>query len=212
MKTDELIALLAEDLQPARRFMVARWLLLGVILGAALSTLLMMTTIGPRPDIHAAMQLRAFWVKFLYTLALAGLGFVLAARQARAGQSSRSLTLALAAPVAALMVLAGIQLSAPNANAAQLVMGSTWMVCPWLILMLSLPLTLCLLMAMRRLAPTRLTLAGAAAGLLAGAVAATIYGFHCPEMAAPFLLIWYTLGIGFSAVFGAFLGPRLLAW
>ena len=212
MKTGELIAILADDLKPARRGMVTRWLLLGLVLGAVFSTALMMATIGPRPDLHAAMQLKAFWVKFLYTLALAGMGFAIVARQARAGQSSRGLTLALAAPVAALIVLAGIQLSAPNADAAALVMGSTWMVCPWLILMLSLPLTLCLMLAIRRLAPTRLALAGATAGLLSGAIAATIYGFHCPEMAAPFLLIWYTLGIAFSAAFGAFLGPRLLAW
>jgi hypothetical protein len=212
MKTAELIAILADDLKPARHGMVVRWLLLGLVLGAALSTLLMMATIGPRPDLHAAMQLKAFWVKFLYTLALAGLGFVLVARQARAGQDSRKVTMALAIPVAALMILAAIQLSAPYADAAGLVMGSTWMVCPWLILMLSLPLTLCLLLAMRRLAPTRLAYAGAAAGLLAGSIAATIYGFHCQEMAAPFLLIWYTLGIAFSAAFGAILGSRLLAW
>jgi len=171
-----------------------------------------MATIGPRPDLHAAMQLKAFWVKFIYTLALAGLGFVILARQARAGQDSRKLAMMLAAPVAALMVLAAIQLSAPYADTAELVMGSTWLVCPWLILMLSVPLTLCLLLAVRRLAPTRLAMAGATAGLLSGAIAATIYGFHCPEMAAPFLLVWYTLGIAFSAVFGAVLGPRLLAW
>jgi hypothetical protein len=212
MKTDDLIAILADDLKPARRGMVARWLLLGLVTGAVLSTALMMATIGPRPDLHAAMQLKAFWVKFLYTLALAGLGFAIAARQARAGRDSRNLTMALAAPVAALMVLAAIQLSAPYADTAALVMGSTWTVCPWLILMLSLPLTLCLLLAMRRLAPTRLAWAGAAAGLLAGSIAATIYGFHCPEMAAPFLLIWYTMGIAFSAGFGALLGSRLLAW
>jgi hypothetical protein len=212
MKTDDLIAILADDLKPARRGMVARWLLLGLITGAVLSTLLMMATIGSRPDLHAAMQLKAFWVKFIYTLALAGLGFVLVARQARAGQESHTLAMALAVPVAALMVLAAIQLSAPYADTAALVMGNTWMVCPWAILMLSLPLTLCLLMAMRQLAPTRLAWAGAAAGLLAGAIAATIYGFHCPEMAAPFLLIWYTLGIAFSAGLGAFLGSRLLAW
>ena len=212
MKTDDLIALLADDLKPARRGMVARWLLLGLVIGAGLSTLLMMTTIGPRPDLHAAMQLKAFWVKFIYTLALAGLGFALVVRQSRAGQDSRKLAMALAAPVAALMVLAAIQLSAPYADTAALVMGSTWTVCPWLILMLSLPLTLCLLLAVRRLAPTRLAWAGAAAGLLSGAIAATIYGFHCPEMAAPFLLVWYTLGIAFSAGFGALLGSRLLAW
>jgi hypothetical protein len=212
MKTADLITILADDLKPARRGMVARWLLLGAIAGAALSVLLMMTTIGPRPDLHAAMQLKAFWVKFIYTLALAGLGFVLVARQSRAGQDSSRPAMALALPVATLMVLAAIQLSAPYADTAALVMGNTWMVCPWLILMLSLPLTLCLLMAMRQLAPTRLGLAGAAAGLLSGALAATIYGFHCPEMAAPFLLIWYTLGIAFSALLGAVLGSRLLAW
>src|SRR3984957_6399760 len=135
MKTAELIAILADDLKPARRGMVARWLLLGLVAGAVLSTLLMMTTIGPRPDLHAAMQLKAFWVKFIYTLALAGLGFALVARQSRAGQDSRKLAMALAAPVAALMVLAAIQLSAPYADTAALVMGNTWMVCPWLILM-----------------------------------------------------------------------------
>ena len=213
MKTDDLIAILADDLKPARRGMVARWLLLGLVIGAGLSTLLMMTTIGPRPDLHAAMQLKAFWVKFLYTLALAGLGFALVARQSRAGQDSRKLAMALALPVAALMVLAAIQLSAPYADTAALVMGNTWMVCPWLILMLSLPLTLCLLLVdAPACAHPAGTLAGAAAGLLSGAIAATIYGFHCPEMAAPFLLIWYTLGIAFSAGFGAVLGPRLLAW
>lgn len=212
MKTDDLIAILADDLKPARRGMVARWLLLGLVLGTVLSAALMMTSIGPRPDLHAAMQLKAFWVKFVYTLALAGLGYMLVARQARAGQELRNPAMALAVPVAALMVLAGVQLSAPNANVANLVMGNTWMVCPWLILMLSVPLTLCLLLVMRRLAPTRLANAGAAVGLLSGAIAATIYGFHCPEMSAPFLLIWYTLGIAFSAGFGAVLGSRLLVW
>jgi len=212
MKTDDLVAILADNLKPARRGMVARWLLLGLIIGTALSTFLMMASIGPRPDLDAAMQLKAFWVKFFYTLALVGLGLMLVVRQARASQDSRKPALALALPVAVLMVLAAIQLSAPNADAASLVMGNTWMVCPWLILMLSLPLTLCLLLVMRQLAPTRLANAGAAAGLLAGAISATIYGFHCPEMSAPFLLIWYTLGIAFSAGLGAVLGPRLLAW
>jgi hypothetical protein len=212
MKTDDLIAILADDLQPARRGMVTRWLLIGLAVGAALSVAVMMLTIGPRPDLDAAMRLKAFWMKFLYTLALGVLGFVILARQARAGMDARGATMALAGPVAALIVAAGVEMSAPNANVAGMVMGTTWTVCPWLILMLSLPLTLCLMLALRQLAPTRLALAGGAAGLLGGAIAATIYGFHCPEMAAPFLLIWYTLGIIVSAGVGAVLGPKLLAW
>ena len=65
---------------------------------------------------------------------------------------------------------------------------------------------------MKGLAPTRLALAGAAAGLLAGAGGALIYALHCPEMAAPFLAIWYLLGMLIPTAVGALLGPRLLRW
>ena len=69
-----------------------------------------------------------------------------------------------------------------------------------------------LLLALRQLAPTRLPLAGAAAGLVAGAVAATIYGFHCPETAAPFILVWYSLGIVLAAGLGSLIGRWALRW
>ena len=45
-----------------------------------------------------------------------------------------------------------------------------------------LPVFVATLWAMKGLAPTRLALAGAAAGLLAGAVGAVVYTLHCPEM------------------------------
>jgi hypothetical protein len=66
--------------------------------------------------------------------------------------------------------------------------------------------------AIRGLAPVRLRLAGAAAGLTAGGLAAAIYSLHCPESAAPFVAIWYTLGILLPAAVGAVAGPRLLRW
>jgi hypothetical protein len=62
------------------------------------------------------------------------------------------------------------------------------------------------------MAPTRLRLAGAAAGLLAGGVAATVYGLHCQEMTAAFVVTWYSLGVAASVAVGALLGPRLLRW
>ena len=65
---------------------------------------------------------------------------------------------------------------------------------------------------MRGLAPTRPVRAGAAAGLLAGALAATAYTLHCPESQAPFLAVWYLLGILAPAAAGALVGPRLLRW
>jgi hypothetical protein len=65
---------------------------------------------------------------------------------------------------------------------------------------------------MKGLAPTRLALAGAAAGLLAGSAGALIYALHCPEMEAPFLAIWYLLGMLIPTAVGAAIGPRLLRW
>jgi hypothetical protein len=57
-----------------------------------------------------------------------------------------------------------------------------------------------------------LTEAGAAAGLLAGSAAATIYAFHCPESTPTFIAIWYTVGILLPALVGAALGRWLLRW
>ena len=52
----------------------------------------------------------------------------------------------------------------------------------------------------------------AGAGLLAGALGALVYALHCPEMATPFLAVWYVVGMAIPTVLGAILGPRLLRW
>ena len=65
---------------------------------------------------------------------------------------------------------------------------------------------------MKGLAPTRLRLAGAAAGFAAGAIGALVYTLHCPELDAPFLAVWYVSGMLIPTVVGAFVGPRLLRW
>ena len=65
---------------------------------------------------------------------------------------------------------------------------------------------------MKGLAPTRLSLAGAAAGLLAGGVGAAIYALHCDEMGAPFLALWYVLGMLMPATLGALIGRHVLRW
>jgi hypothetical protein len=93
-----------------------------------------------------------------------------------------------------------------------LLLGSSWSACPWRIVVLSLPSFALLLRAVKGFAPIRLRLAGAGAGLLAGAIGALVYLLHCPELAAPFLLVWYTLGMLLPAALGALAGPRVLRW
>ncbi|HEX4272775.1 MAG TPA: DUF1109 domain-containing protein, partial [Rhizomicrobium sp.] len=66
--------------------------------------------------------------------------------------------------------------------------------------------------ALKRMAPTRLTQAGLGAGLFAGAVGAFVYSFHCTEGSAPFIGIWYSLGILMTTAIGGLLGGRFLRW
>ena len=118
--------------------------------------------------------------------------------------------------IAAVILLLSIAVveaaSASRAEMPTLVLGNTWKWCGLRIVTLSLPMSLALMAGLRRLAPTRLTLAGAAAGLAAGGLAAVIYGFYCQETSAIFVVIWYSLGVAASAALGALIGPRLLRW
>lgn len=212
METDDLIARLSQDLAPVRTGMVSRLLGLGLLLGLLMTAVILRMTLHLRPDLETAMTAPAFWAKFFYTFTLAGLGLWIVERQSRPGADARRPAWLLLVPVSALALLAMLQLTAPGADRHALVMGQTARVCSSLILLLSLPIFAGIFWAMRKLAPTRLTLAGAGAGMLAGAASATLYGFHCPEMAAPFILVWYSLGIALATALGAILGRWALRW
>jgi hypothetical protein len=152
------------------------------------------------------------WTKLAYCLAIAAFGFWLVERAGRPGAEMTRPVLALALPLLAILLLSGLQMSAPDADIRVLVMGRSSRVCALLVTMTALPTLAATFWALRKLAPTRLTLAGAGAGLFAGAAGAFVYCFHCTEEAAPFIAVWYTLGIAAVTAIGALLGPRLLRW
>ena len=66
--------------------------------------------------------------------------------------------------------------------------------------------------ALRQTAPTDLVRTGALGGLVAGAVSATAYAFHCVDDSLPFVALWYGGTIALCTLAGATLGPRLLRW
>ncbi|MBK9573564.1 MAG: DUF1109 family protein [Rhodoferax sp.] len=68
------------------------------------------------------------------------------------------------------------------------------------------------LLAVRGLARSHLRGAGFSAGPLAGAVGANGYSLACPEASTVFVAVWYTAGIGLTALVGTALGPRVLRW
>jgi len=212
MRTDDLIDRLSAGLEPVRSGAVTRLLAGAVLLGMAGSALVMLALIGPRHDLTGAMTHPGMWTKLAYTFAMAGFGLWLVERAGRPGADMTRPALLLALPLLAIALLAGLQISAPGADMTGLVMGRSSRVCAALVTLTALPTLAATFWALRKLAPTRLTLAGAGAGLFAGAAGAFVYCFHCTEEAAPFIAIWYTLGIGAVAAIGALLGRSLLRW
>jgi hypothetical protein len=212
MRTDDLIAQLSTSLEPVRNGAVTRLLLAAVAIGIAGSILVMLTMIGLRHDLNSAMVSFGMWTKLIYTFAIAAFGFWLVERAGRPGAEMTRPVMALALPLLAIALLAALQMSAPGADMPRLVLGHSSRVCAPLVILTALPTLAAAFWALKRLAPTRLTLAGAGAGLFAGGAGAFVYSFHCTEGSAPFIAIWYTLGIVLTVAIGALLGPRLLRW
>ena len=213
MNTDDLITQLSSDLGPVRRNAIGRRLAIGITLGALVSIFYVVVMMGIRPDIRLAMMGFPFWMKWTYTISLSAVAIGMTAQLARPDSGKLRWLWLMAIPV---LLLAGVGvmelIHTPPGEWLAMWLGDSWMVCPWRVVALAMPIFVGLLWSFRRLAPTRLRAAGAAAGLAAGAFAATVYCIHCPEVSAIFVLTWYSLGILLAASAGALLGPRFLRW
>lgn len=213
MKTDELIAALARQADVVDPRKPLRRLLGASLLGIAAALPLMLWSLGLNPSLASDAQVPMFWVKWGFVAAVALATLMLVIRLARPGTAMQWAAQAVVSPFFALWALAAIVLlGAAPAERMPLVMGSSWNSCPLNIAMLSLPVLVLLLAVVRSLAPTRLRLAGTATGLLAGALATLAYLLHCPELEAPFVAVWYVIGMAIPAVIGALIGPRALRW
>jgi len=213
MQTPDLIRVLASGLEPVPRGAARRRLGSAGVLGLVASLVVMVSWIGFNPALAEAMAAPHFLYKTGFPLLLALTAFALLERLARPGTRLGRLPLLPLGvfAVAALAALAACVATAPAAL-AELIFADTWRFCPPAILALSLPAYGAALWALRGLAPVRLRLAGGVAGLFAGALAAFVYAWHCPQLAIPFVTTWYSAGIALAAAGGALLGPRALRW
>ena len=213
MKTDALIAMLARADPGVAPGAVERRLLATVMLAGALALVVVLATLGARPDLASAAKLPMFWSKLLVPLAVAALAFAAARRLACPGERAGAAAALGALLLALLWAVATADVaSAPAAARPALLLGHTALPCVVIIAVLSLPVLAVLFAAMRSLAPTRLAAAGGAAGALAGGIVAAAYALHCTEMTLPFLAAWYVLGMAVPAALGALLARRWLRW
>jgi hypothetical protein len=214
VKTSDLIAALAAaDPRPVRQANPTAPVAAAAGIGVAAAVAVLALWLGFQSLAHA-FSASWFWMKAGYSLALALAGFLLLVRAVRPGAR-----LGLAWLVVGGLALGAIGMMAahssmrtPADRQMALWLGSTWRVCPGRILALAIPTYVAIALSVRRLAPTRLGLAGAAAGLIAGGLAAAVYGLYCLENTAPFTAAWYSAGIAACALIGGALGSRLLRW
>ncbi len=213
MKTDELVSMLATGVAPVPPGAATRRIALALVLSVPLSVAVMVYEWGVRRDLALAMLWPMFWFKLLFPAAIAAAAFVVVQRLSRPGVRVGRAWIALALPVLVVWALGlAVWFAVPQAERAPLLWGQTWRQCAFSIAIISAPVFVAALVALKGLAPTRPAWAGAVAGALAGGAGAAVYALHCPELTAPFLAVWYVAGIALPVAAGALAGSRLLRW
>lgn len=204
---------LVETLEPVRPVRPVSLALRFVFPALLLSAAGMAILIGVRPDMPGALALPSFWVKLAAMLAIAGAGWFAVSAASRPGRSPAPGLIAAGALVILLLLagLANLAFAGPG-NRMDALIGHSIGRCLPLVVLTALPVFAGSLLVLRRMAPTRLRLAGLAAGLFSGAAGAAVYSVSCTEYSLTFLSVWYQLALLAVAALGALAGPRLLRW
>ena len=212
MRTDDLIARLADDLSPSR-VTPGRRLAPALAAGIAVSAAVFLVWFGFRADFAQSLADPRVLLKFAVTLGVAISALGLAVRLTSPGAKSGGWGRALLWPVLLLAVgvAAELALTDPSAWGAA-ALGSNAVRCLTMVPLLAAAPLAAILIVLRQGAPTRPALAGAVAGLAAAGIAAAIYAAYCADDSPLFVAVWYSLAIGLVAVLGGALGARLLRW
>ena len=213
MNTDDLIAELAQAAGPVDRTALPRRALAGLGLGLAGSAVLFALFYGPRPGLAAELADPVIAAKTVLPLILGLLALPLTLAASRpAATAAPGLRAIWLVPVAvAALVVFGYATTAPGARLAAFI-GHSIPVCLPSIPLLSAPVGLLLIRALRSGAPVHPAWAGALAGLTAAGFGTAIYSLFCTENSPLFYGVWYPLGVLISMGLGAAAGARLLRW
>jgi hypothetical protein len=213
MKTHDLIDVLStDDVLPNTQWMSQR-VMPSLLMGTLICCVIALTVWSVRADMTQAMTLAAFWFKLAFAVSLALISLWVLPSAVRPISVDSHRVWLLLAPVFMIWLRAVALISGQDSvNFSALIYGQTWQVCTLLIVALAMPLMAVLFWALREAAPSHPKLTGFVAGILSGAIAASIYSIHCTEMSPFFVGIWYLMGILVTGLLGCLLGQRLLRW
>ena len=209
--TEDLIATLtAGDIRP--RTPMPRPVSIALVAGGLVSLAAFLLTIGIRPDVAAALGTWRFVAKLVVVLVALVSGLTECLRLTSPVESGFASRRSLVLP-AFVLALVGLELAAvPVEDWGVRLVGTNALVCLTWIPLLSLAPLAAGLLALRAGAPTSPATAGAAAGRLAAAVAATLYALHCTDDSPLFVAVWYSLATLPVIALGGIAGSRMLRW
>ncbi len=212
MQTNDLINALKADAE--KRVLPLRYAWwVAIVLATIIAAVAFWVLIGPRPDFAAAIHTLRFLFKFILTLAITVVAFMLLRLLSRPGSSIRGAARWLfLIPVLLGAAVAAELFAVPSDQLGIVWWGRNSYVCLTFIPLIGLgPLTI-FLAALRYGAPTRPRLASAVAGLLAGGIAATFYAAHCPDDSPLFVATWYSIAIAGLVALGTICGRYVVRW
>lgn len=213
MKTDDLVALLANDAGPVDTAGLTRGTGLIALAGLVLTAAALVVMLGLRSDLAAVLATPPVLAKFALGGSVAGFALVAFQRSLRPGRAASGALALVLLPLAAIFAWALTTLAGrPAGDWAGLVLGRSWSACLVTVTLYALLPFVALLAFARRGAPVKPRLSGLAAGIGAAGLATVAYALHCPEDGVPFIAAWYPLSMAIAGGLGALMGPRLLRW
>jgi hypothetical protein len=211
MKTDDLIEALSRGSETAEKRSLSQRFGFALAIGLLLGAGLLVTLFGVRPDIGAAYL--PVMMKAGFSALAAGVCLPLLMRLSRPGQPLDRRVAAIGGFLGLGAVVVGLALwGADPTDRVKALMGGAFPWCVVIIPVLAAPTAALLGFLVRDLAPTRLTMTGAALGAVSGGVGAMAYAMYCPVDSVAFVVTWYAVAIALCAVIGAVIGARLLRW
>jgi hypothetical protein len=216
VNTDRLIDLLSANLEPVGPVSFEKRLFLAMLIGGVAALILMLATVGPRANLDSTAHLSWTALKLLFAVSVSGTATLPFLRSLRPGLEKATHPgiiflpfLAAIATALAMLLFVTPQTWRTMIRGANSASSARCLIC--IIFFAVLPFA-ALVCAIRQSAPTRLSLSGAIAGVIAGGLGAAVYAFSCSSDTIPFIAVFYGTAIALCAFIGAQLAPWLLRW
>ncbi|MGH9203453.1 MAG: NrsF family protein, partial [Vicinamibacterales bacterium] len=192
MNTSKLIDVLSANLEPVEPRALTRTVSWALVIATAAAFCVMLTTVGLRPGVVSDDGRGFLALKLVFAVSLVGGGVSWLVRSMQPAREMRAPFWLLAFPFAALVVAGAVDLLRDaSVSWSRMLFGTQWAMCVACIPLFALIPFAMLIWAARTGAPTDLARTGAMAGLVAGALGAIAYAFHCPDDFLPFVAMWY---------------------